>query len=309
MEQYMFKLSLVILVLLRTNISIASICAQWDKPSKVGEHSKEILEASGVATSINKKEYYIWLNDSGNPELLFASKSNGIITKTVKLSNFTNYDFEAVEQGPCPSDKKKSCLFVADIGNNLRIRPKSKIAVFLEDDFWNQDKIEPILVKRFRSFKNFEAMIINKEGEAHLFSKTKTGVSKIYKLNFIENSTKLTEVSSLDMTNVMKDHTLNDMQITDAAYSSIKDTILILTYKDIIEVRAQNIFNNINSSRWVKGRDYNLIKFPKDKNLIQMETIAYSSMSNRIIISSETESSNLPPPPIVEFNCQKDLER
>jgi hypothetical protein len=304
-ESEVRKISLVISSLIISNIAIANICEKWTTPVKTGQHTRALSEVSGLATSMLKKDHYIWANDSGSDPILHASMADGIITKSVDLRNFSNRDFEAVEQGVCPNSINESCIFVSDTGNNSGFRPKSKIAVFREVDFWNSSSIQPILIKEFRTRKNFEAMVINENGEAILFSKNKSGRSEMFKLNFLNNRSDLVQTGTLDMNYILEGHPSEDMRITDASYSKENGTILLLTYGDIIEVSAQNIFENTNILQWVEGKDYKRIKSPKNANLTQKETVAYSTDQDNFIISSESESSWLPPPAIYQYSCVK----
>jgi hypothetical protein len=299
------KISLILSSLVISNIAIANICENWTTPIKTGQHTRALSEVSGLATSTIKKGHYIWANDSGSDPILHASMADGIITKSVDLKKFSNRDFEAVEQGVCPNSINESCIFVADTGNNSGFRPKSKVAVFREIDFWNNSSIQPILLKEFRTRKNFEAMVINDNGEAILFSKNKSGRSEMFKLNFLDNKSDLLQTGTLDMNYILKNQNPKDMRITDASYSTKNGTILLLTYGDIVEVSAQNIFDNTNISQWVQGKDYKIIKSPKNASLTQKETVAYSTDQENFIISSESESSWLPPPAIFQYSCVK----
>jgi hypothetical protein len=61
-------------------------------------------------------------NDSGNPFELFAVREDGTLMARFPLTGGTNVDAEDLAIGPCQRARTQSCLYLADIGDNLERR-------------------------------------------------------------------------------------------------------------------------------------------------------------------------------------------
>jgi hypothetical protein len=83
----------------------------------------EIRESSGLAVS-RRTPGILWShNDSGNEAVLFALDTQGVVRGRVRVPVRTR-DWEDVSIGPCPSG---DCLYIADIGDNRRVRRQIQI--------------------------------------------------------------------------------------------------------------------------------------------------------------------------------------
>jgi hypothetical protein len=78
----------------------------------------DIPESSGLAVS-RRDPSLVWShNDSGSAAVLFALDTAGNLRGQVRVPVSTR-DWEDVSAGPCPSG---DCLYIADIGDNRRVR-------------------------------------------------------------------------------------------------------------------------------------------------------------------------------------------
>lgn len=269
---------------LLTSVSAFAFCPEW-KTSKVGElDTQYVSEASGLAKSKLHPELFIWSNDSGAPETLYASKADGKIVRSVNLQNFPNYDYEAMAIASCPQNKTESCIFVADIGDNREARAEYRIGIFKEADFWNETSISPIQVVKYlypHGNSNAESLIVTPEGQMIVFSKHKSGVSRILSID-IEGSVK--ELGTLDMKELAGLESWGAL-ITDAAISPDGQKVLLLTYSDILEFNLSSLLAETRKP-FVKGIDYTIIK---GLPLEQQETITYTSQDT-FIIATEVET-------------------
>jgi hypothetical protein len=94
--------------------SAANICT----PAGTSRRLPTLLEASGVALS-RRAPGVIWShNDSGEP-FLHAFDTTGVSRGRVRIPNAAVVDWEDISVGPCPG---RTCLYVADIGDNGRAR-------------------------------------------------------------------------------------------------------------------------------------------------------------------------------------------
>ena len=83
----------------------------------------ELREASGLAVS-RRHPGILWShNDSGNEAVLFALDPSGVVRGRVRVPVRTR-DWEDLSAAPCPSG---DCLYLADIGDNGRGRPRIQI--------------------------------------------------------------------------------------------------------------------------------------------------------------------------------------
>jgi hypothetical protein len=110
-------------VLLLCGASIAAAgdvpppCLQYKtKPVRVGRAPAELPELSGLAASRRHPGVYWGENDSGNPFELFAMREDGTLVAHFPLTGGTNVD------SPCQQDHEQTCLYLADIGDNLERR-------------------------------------------------------------------------------------------------------------------------------------------------------------------------------------------
>ena len=82
----------------------------------------QIIEASSFTVSAIHSDLLWIVNDSGNSATVYGVKKNGNVVMRIFLSGATNVDWEAIEQASCDGISDKSCLFIGDIGDNLRRR-------------------------------------------------------------------------------------------------------------------------------------------------------------------------------------------
>ncbi|MGW8323404.1 MAG: hypothetical protein ACWGSD_17795, partial [Thermodesulfobacteriota bacterium] len=88
--------------------------------------SREIAECSGLVVS-RKNPGVLWVhNDSGDSARLFAVREDGSLRGIFHLARAESEDWEDLALGPC-RDPGKECLYVGDIGDNMRDRRKIQI--------------------------------------------------------------------------------------------------------------------------------------------------------------------------------------
>ncbi len=88
--------------------------------------SPEIAECSGLVVS-RKNPGVLWVhNDSGDSARLFAVQEDGSLLGIFRLARADSEDWEDLALGPC-GDPGKECLYVGDIGDNMRHRRRIQI--------------------------------------------------------------------------------------------------------------------------------------------------------------------------------------
>ncbi|TDP73770.1 hypothetical protein [Bradymonas sediminis] len=99
-------------------------CAPYTKKTRTGSlASAEINEASGLAASWAYDDFLWTHNDSGDSARVFLIRTDGALAAEVLLKGVENaIDFEDIAVAPCAVGSPKSCVYVADTGDNLRQR-------------------------------------------------------------------------------------------------------------------------------------------------------------------------------------------
>jgi hypothetical protein len=95
------------------------------RPRRVGRPPAEVSEMSGLAASRRHANVYWAHNDSDNPFELFAMRGDGTLVARFPLGDGANVDCEDIALGPCLDARARSCIYLADIGDNLERRQRS----------------------------------------------------------------------------------------------------------------------------------------------------------------------------------------
>src|SRR5437868_4283876 len=93
------------------------------KASVTGRLPDEIREASGIAMS-RRNPGVMWGHTDDAPSILYAIDSTGAVNGRVRVRGLDEVDWEDVAVAPCGN---QSCVFIADIGDNLHRRGKRTI--------------------------------------------------------------------------------------------------------------------------------------------------------------------------------------
>jgi len=92
----------------------------------------EILrESSGLAVSALVPGLYWTHNDSGDGPVVYGVTADGLVSQ-VTLTGAGAQDWESMDQGPCPWNVSTSCLYIADMGDNLGTRSNIVMYIFEE---------------------------------------------------------------------------------------------------------------------------------------------------------------------------------
>ncbi|MEX2281057.1 MAG: hypothetical protein WEE89_01065 [Gemmatimonadota bacterium] len=92
-------------------------------PEITGRLPSELREASGIASSALHPGV-IWVVVDGGGPVLTAIDSTGRIIARIEVAGAGNTDWESLAVAPCG---QQSCLYIGDIGDNLRARESIRI--------------------------------------------------------------------------------------------------------------------------------------------------------------------------------------
>jgi len=100
----------------------SSACPQCAAPVEAGTVANPaIVEASGIVASQSHPGAFYVHNDSGDSARFFAVDDKGADLGSYEVEGATAVDWEDIARGPC-ADPSKSCVFLADMGDNAVAR-------------------------------------------------------------------------------------------------------------------------------------------------------------------------------------------
>jgi len=99
--------------------AFANPCEEYSRPQLLLRvRSSEIAESSGLAASRLQDGVFYTHNDSGDSARLFRFSIEGGRVAAFELAGVKARDWEDMASGPCPDEG--DCLYIGDIGDNLR---------------------------------------------------------------------------------------------------------------------------------------------------------------------------------------------
>ena len=101
---------------------------------EMGPMPPELPESSGLGASRTYPGVYWTHNDSGDEPRLYAIDGSAALLATVQVAGASARDWEALALGRCPQAPDRSCLYVADMGDNRSVRESVAIYVVEEPD-------------------------------------------------------------------------------------------------------------------------------------------------------------------------------
>ena len=188
---------------LRLLVVITPLAAQSSPPTSLkitGEfQSAKIDESSGVAVS---REFpgILWThNDSDDGEWLYATNLSGDDLGSIRVRGSESKDWEDIALGPCPTrEDGKSCIYIADTGDNRERRRRVSIYVFPEPAIDSSGRVSARRTARAHRLRvsypdgphDVEAMAVTPSGDLFLFTKGRSGPVAVYFIAHDKVSTK-----------------------------------------------------------------------------------------------------------------------
>jgi hypothetical protein len=144
-----------------------------DHPRPGGKFEHPLLrESSGVAASRRQPGILWTLNDSGNDAAIFATDTLGRDHGAFTVAGAENRDWEAIAIGPCGS---RDCVYIADTGDNARMRPSVRIYRVIEPSVAGRrsrpPRAEVLEVRYPRGPRDVEAGFVGTDGSVYLIDK------------------------------------------------------------------------------------------------------------------------------------------
>jgi hypothetical protein len=155
------------------------------EPVRVGVEPEALLEDSGMVAGRKHPDIFWTHNDSGNPFELFAQRIDGSIAARYQLTGGENVDIEDIAAGPCMEDQAQPCIYMADIGDNPKVR--KEVAIY---EIAEPARLESgtLAAKKLRFTypdgpHNAEVLLADPHsGQLYVITKTPVGLGTVYRL-------------------------------------------------------------------------------------------------------------------------------
>lgn len=162
-------------------------CAQWSAATQVGVvNDQRLPEQSGLAASAVHPGIFWAENDSGNPLQAIAIRDDGSVAAVIPLTGATNTDVEDIAVAPCEVGSTVSCIYLADIGDNLAQRASVKIYRVPEPTTLTN---APLLVDVFEftypdGAHNAESFVVDRKTlQMYVLTKTNASLGDLYRID------------------------------------------------------------------------------------------------------------------------------
>lgn len=170
-------------------IEVPACIGEYAAPvAKALLQTSDLKEVSGIAAS-RKNAGVLWMhNDSGDTARVFAVTEGGEVLAEVKLSGVSPIDFEDIALAKCPTSQG-DCLWVADTGDNFRLRRKVVLYAFPEPTIPPGGAEEALLVSDVSTYPfkypggavDSEALVVSADGSSFwMFEKVDGDTARIF---------------------------------------------------------------------------------------------------------------------------------
>lgn len=269
-------------------------CVQWGNPRNAGAVQDPLVELSGLVASRAQPGVLYAHNDSGDTARFFAIGADARLLQTFTLDGATANDWEDLALGPCPSG---TCVYLGDIGDNLRIRtdyaiyrvPEPQVTTGTASVTWERFAYQYPSAARH----NAEAIFMHPfTGRLYLVTKEDTAVSEVYRFPLPFDSGK---VATLELVATLTVPGTTDRPLTAADVNPCGTAVLLRMYNRLVELRlppTETDFEKIFLETPIT------VPFANEG---QGEAVAYSASGMSYFTSSE---KLVDPPPLYEFRCR-----
>jgi hypothetical protein len=241
-------------------------------------------EMSGLVISRQFADRFYHVNDSGHAAEILVTDAKGHLQRRFPFAKGT-VDTEDLSLGPC-ADMSRSCLYVADTGDNFRLRSRVRIHRFPEDALDQAlTSAETLDVTYPDGSVDVEAQAVHPTtGDVFLFTKKdrQSQVFRIPQLAWTRKTPAIAEVVA----------SLPHGPISGAAFSPDGQRLLLISWRGVLQFSAHTA-PGFKSDPHMPGFPWlQSIKVPP---LPQIEAIAFHPDGRSFTYTSEKKFlSNLP---------------
>ena len=309
----LFLLSLIIAPIVSVPLPAAAVCAKWSEAKKAGTLDYlRIDEASGVAVSAKFPGRLYHINDSGGGPYFYMTDMDGGNTKAVKIEGYDSkrLDFEDMSTGECGPGK--SCIFIADIGDNRKRRDHAEIIAVEElEDFGGSVKpLKRIKIAYPDGPHNAEGFAVHRGGDIFILTKeenrdnTEAYPARLFRLprdkwqNAGDDVVRPEYLGKIDFPSLLPDASPLGQVVTSFDIATDGKKFLVLTYERAVEFGIDlSAGALLPTSKMKEGKDYRVIEI---MSLPQQESIAYVDGGSGFIYDTEHHLFEVP---IMRVDC------
>lgn len=283
------------------------LCTRWAAPEVLGQLDTGLLpEASGIDIATGGDRLY-HNNDGTGPDFLVTGR-NGENPRRINVEGFDAVDVEDLTVGPCG---ERTCLFLADVGDNGARRQRVQIAVVEEQpEFAASVKPRAVVTAAFPDGPhNAEAIAAHPSGDLFLVTKAGSGVgrpgpAKVYRLSAAQLAAG--GVQTFELRGEIPVPALIDRGIAARQVVTAMDIapdgrrLLLLTYDFLLEVAIDLAAPLPSGAAWGEAGSHRVAPIA---TLVQAEAIAYDQDGRSVLYSSESVLGS--PAPVMRQRCEE----
>ena len=269
-------------------------CMQWGNPRNGGLIGVPLVELSGLVASRSQPGVFYAHNDSGDTARFFAIAATGALAQTFTLDGATASDWEDLALGPCPAG---TCVYLGDIGDNLRVR--SDYAIYRVTEPTVISGTASIAWERFGyeypqgAKHNAEAIFMHPtSGRLYLVTKEETTPSEVYRFPLPFDASRTVTLERVAGLTVP---TSADRPLTAADVNVCGTAVLLRMYNRMVELRLPP-----GEADFEKIFTVDPITVPTASEG-QGEAVTYGADGMSYFTSSE---KLVDPPPLYEYRCR-----
>jgi hypothetical protein len=152
----------------------------YAEPVRVGTFDAVAIPgASGLVASRRDPTVLYLLDDRPGTDEIWAVRTDGTMIGPVGVAGLDALDTEALALGPCGPTDPAMCVYVGDIGDNLRSRTDITVHRFPEPDLTTGPPVEPVAADVIRlrypdgAQEDAEALLVDDEGVPLIVTKAR----------------------------------------------------------------------------------------------------------------------------------------
>jgi hypothetical protein len=264
-----------------------------DRPVFTGRTPRALDELSGMVASRRHPGIYWAHNDSGHELRLFAIRETGAVVATFAVRGVQSRDPEDVAIGPCAPKDRRSCIYLADTGDNLRSRTRVQIIRVLEPERLRSG----VLVGDAFPFTypdgayDTEALLIDpRTAEAIVITKSIMSLGQAFRLELGRDARPIHAIPL----GALAAPPSFDAFTTSASVHPTGSRILLRTYRTVWEFRRPGAARLADVLRSAP------IEVPGGNTHLQGEAVTYTADGRAYVLAGEGADTA-----IVRFDCRR----
>jgi len=294
--------------------AVAELCPRWSPAQFAGELDTALInEASGLAASRAFPGALYHHNDSGDTGRFFVTDLAGANTRVIAVRDFAPSDVEDIAVGPCTDARGAAgtCVYLGDIGDNMRRRAEVNLIVLRERQrFLRAETALRRVVARYPDgAHDAEAFALHPNGDLYLltkpidFNERRAGPAQLFRLTAAQlrasGPQTFEQIGEIDLPYLLWDQPARGHLATGLDIAPDGTRAALVTYTSIVEFALDPAQPWKPSRAWRIDHDFRVIAMPR---LPQTEAITYTADGEALIVDTEFNQS-FGQAPIYRFNC------